>query len=69
MSMDRVLAAKQIELENSKIKAPCSSSFFFFVTFFSVYFFPSICIPFSSRFISYDLNKISIENDTKPFCV
>ncbi len=54
MSMDRVLAAKQIAIENSKIKAPCSSSFFFFVTLISVYFFPSICIPFSSRFISYD---------------
>jgi hypothetical protein len=32
MSVARVLAAKQIELER-KIKAPCSSSFFFFLTF------------------------------------
>jgi hypothetical protein len=46
--------SKQIELENIKIKAPCSSSFFFFVALISVYFFPSICIAFSSRFISYD---------------
>jgi hypothetical protein len=41
--------SKQIELENIKIKAPCSSSFFFFLTLFSVY-----VIPLGSRFVSYD---------------